>query len=206
MSDPIKEPRCDSKLKNLPEERQSEIIARLASDGFVKTCAWLREDGIDTSTAALSAFRSWYRIKEQYRRKESIVLQVLELKKKEQPTITPEELFEHGQMIFSAISLEEEDAEQWVNVQQLTASTNLEKEKLKLKSQAENRMQAKLKFEINKWINFSSEKILQAAQDKRAQKIAELNIPNAEKIARIRQTYFADVDMLEKSGQVKLPQ
>ena len=33
----------------------------------------------------------------------------------------------------------------------------------------------------------------------------EQTAPQSEKIAALRQTYFADVDALEKSGEVKLP-
>jgi hypothetical protein len=41
--------------------------------------------------------------------------------------------------------------------------------------------------------------------DKRAQEIAGSDASNEDKIARLRQTYFASVDALEKSGSVKLP-
>lgn len=42
--------------------------------------------------------------------------------------------------------------------------------------------------------------------DKKAQAIMESNTSNAEKIAALRQTYFADVDELERSGKVVLPE
>jgi hypothetical protein len=46
---------------------------------------------------------------------------------------------------------------------------------------------------------------LQWFADKRAQEIATSTVSNADKIAALRQVYFADVDALEKSGKVKLP-
>lgn len=59
---------------------------------------------------------------------------------------------------------------------------------------------AREKFETEKL-----ELILKAAQDARVQAIAASDCSNADKIAQLRQTYFADVDALEKSGSVQLP-
>lgn len=41
--------------------------------------------------------------------------------------------------------------------------------------------------------------------DRRARDIAESGASNAEKIAALRQLYFADIDELEKAGEVQLP-
>lgn len=41
--------------------------------------------------------------------------------------------------------------------------------------------------------------------EERARGIAESQASNAEKIARLREAYFADIEALEKSGTVKLP-
>lgn len=49
-------------------------------------------------------------------------------------------------------------------------------------------------------------KFLEWLKDRRALEIAEGRGTNAAKIAALRQTFFADVDALEKSGEVKLPQ
>lgn len=57
------------------------------------------------------------------------------------------------------------------------------------------------KFELE-----TCELFLKWSKDARAREIAESNASNAEKIAQLRQTYFADVDELEKSGQVKIPE
>lgn len=188
MSDPTKEPRCDAKLKNLPEERQAEIIAKLKADGFQETLLWLRDDGIKTSFGALSDFRSWHRIKAQHARKESIVLQVLEQRKKEQPSITPAELFEHGQMIFSAISLEEEDSESWARIQQLTMNKNLEEAKLAIRREAEDRMKAKNQFEIEKFQFDGAKAALKHLRE--LQLINSQKIPEAEKIQKVRERLF----------------
>lgn len=41
--------------------------------------------------------------------------------------------------------------------------------------------------------------------DKRAREIAESTSSNAEKIAALRQLYFADIDALEQAGEVQIP-
>jgi hypothetical protein len=43
-------------------------------------------------------------------------------------------------------------------------------------------------------------------RNEKAREIAESPISNAEKIALLRQPLFADVDELEKSGEVALPE
>jgi len=52
----------------------------------------------------------------------------------------------------------------------------------------------------------SCELFLKWMQDKRALAIADGKTSNAEKIAALRREFFKDVDALEKSGQVELPQ
>ncbi|MCX6901731.1 MAG: hypothetical protein NT105_23880 [Verrucomicrobia bacterium] len=47
--------------------------------------------------------------------------------------------------------------------------------------------------------------VLKGIADAEAHRIAGLNISNDEKIALMRKHYFADVDALQKSGAVKLP-
>lgn len=51
----------------------------------------------------------------------------------------------------------------------------------------------------------SCELFLKWFNDKRAREIAESGLSNAEKIAALRKTYFADVDELEQSGAVQIP-
>jgi hypothetical protein len=49
------------------------------------------------------------------------------------------------------------------------------------------------------------ERFLEWWKDEKAREIADSSATNAVKIAALRQTYFADVDALQKSGVVKLP-
>ena len=50
------------------------------------------------------------------------------------------------------------------------------------------------------------EKFLAWYKDSRAREIAESVASNTEKIAALRQAFFSDVDEMERSGQVQLPQ
>jgi hypothetical protein len=50
------------------------------------------------------------------------------------------------------------------------------------------------------------EKFLAWYKDSKAREIADSAATNAEKIAALRKAYFSDVDEMERSGQVQLPQ
>lgn len=73
----------------------------------------------------------------------------------------------------------------------------------KTKAELEGR---KLALSLEKFELECCTKFLAWFRDAKAREIAESNATNADKIARLRQTYFADVDELEKSGAVKLPE
>ncbi len=62
-----------------------------------------------------------------------------------------------------------------------------------------------LQFDREKFEITMSGKILQAAHDEETQKMAASKLSNAEKIAWVRQKYFSDVEELQQSGDVKLP-
>lgn len=88
----------------------------------------------------------------------------------------------------------------------MKTKAQFEAQKIELRKQAEARSQEKLRFERERWIQESCAKLLKAATDSRAREIAELNVSNDEKIRLLRENYFKDVDDLEKSGSVQLPQ
>lgn len=66
-------------------------------------------------------------------------------------------------------------------------------------------LQAQLSLDRDKFAQETCELFLKWSKDARAREIAESNASNAEKIAQLRQTYFADVDELERSGSVQIP-
>jgi hypothetical protein len=64
MSKPLK-PRCDSKLKNLPADRQAQVFAYASQHGLVKCADWLKDDGLGVSKTAVGEFVSWYALRQQ---------------------------------------------------------------------------------------------------------------------------------------------
>ena len=57
------------------------------------------------------------------------------------------------------------------------------------------------KFEVE-----TCELFLRWSTDQKARDIVESSVPNAEKIAALRKTFFADVDAMQASGKVVLPE
>src|SRR4051812_5450179 len=126
MSD--RKPRPDSRLKTLPEDRQEQIADFARTHSLAEVAAWLKEDGLVTSQAALSEFLSWYGLRAQLSRNESTVESVLEQLKKSDPNLTEAQLFAAGQSFFSALAIESRDADAWKNTQSL----RIKQEELKL--------------------------------------------------------------------------
>jgi uncharacterized protein YcbK (DUF882 family) len=201
-----RKPRADSKLKTLPEERQAAIIEFMSSHKLTETVKSLREDGLDTSVAALSDFYSWRQLRQQFAEDETTTESLLEQLKREVPNVSDEQLDEIGQRTFSLLSLRRQDLSGFMKVRTARTKGLIEAEKLKLARIAEERHGKEFAFEKEKWVQESCNKILAAATDARTREIAEMAVPNGEKIRLLRQHWFADVDELEKSGDVKLPQ
>lgn len=201
-----KKARCDSNLKNLPEERQQEIFEYAAEHGLVKCAAWLREDGLETSKSAVGNFCRWYPLQAQFRADEQTTDSVLEQVKKEATQLTDEQLDIIGQRTFSLLALRREDSKTFLAYRTALNEAKFELAKIELRRQAEERLKGKAALEKEKWVVESCEKILKAATDSKTREIAALSVPNSEKIALLRKHWFADVDELEKSGGVKLPE
>lgn len=65
---------------------------------------------------------------------------------------------------------------------------------------------AKLDLDREKFEAQTCETFLAWYKDKRARDIAESDLSNADKIAALRQTYFADIEELAQSGKVVIPE
>lgn len=85
-------------------------------------------------------------------------------------------------------------------------SAELEKAKLELARAAEARQQEALKLERQKFELLAAEKMLDQALRRKAEEIAASNLSHADKIAAMREAAFQDVDALQASGQIKLPE
>lgn len=81
-----------------------------------------------------------------------------------------------------------------------------EQQKIDIRKQAEERQRNKLKFEMDKLKDQVSAKLLDKAVRDAAEKIAtSTSMTRTQQIAAMRKAAFADVDEMERSGAVKLP-
>lgn len=169
-----KKPRADSTLKTLPSDRQAAIAEYARTHTLTETRAWLKEDGLTTSEAALSEFLSSWRLQQQLKRNGSTVETLLANLQQTRPDWTPEQIQQVGQSFFTALALEQQDPKQWFLIQQ----TAIKKDQLHLDRQKFQRETAEL---FVKW-----------HADKEAQEILRSTGSNTEKIERLGQIMFGD--------------
>jgi len=166
MSDQIKA-RSDAVLKTLPEERQREVADFARAHSLAATVAWLKGEGIRSSSGALSRFLSWWSVRQQLRRNESVVEAMLEDLAREKPEMTEDQLTAAGQRFFSALALEQANAGNWARIQKLSLArqaNELEARRVKL---LEDRA-----------------KLAQQAED-----VAKSALTDAQKMARMREIF-----------------
>jgi hypothetical protein len=197
--------RGDAKLKTLPSKRQEDLYEYVLAHNLRDTLAWLKADGVSTSLRGLSEFRVWYELQEQWHQDAATTEGLIEQLKREVPALTEAQLDELGQRTFSLLAIREKNANQFIRVRGARFKAEVELEKLKLRQAAEARHGQEFAFEREKWVQLSCDKILAAATDARTKEIAEMAVPNGEKIKLLRKHWFADVDELEATGTVKLP-
>ncbi len=167
-----KKVRADAKLKVLPPERQAAIAEHALGHKLSETVVWLRGDGLATSSAALSEFLSWYRLREQFAADEGTTAGLIEQLKREVPGLTEEQLEELGQRTFSLLAIRRQDLGGWVRMR------------------AEARMREGLRLEQEKFRRETCELFLKWAEDGRAREIAASGSSNAEKIERLGELMF----------------
>jgi hypothetical protein len=85
------------------------------------------------------------------------------------------------------------------------SKAELEKEKIKLRQQAEDRAERALQLEINKYLDLAAEKLLDQALRKRADEINASSMSQTDKIAAMRAAAFKDVEALRASGKLQIP-
>jgi hypothetical protein len=110
--------------------------------------------------------------------------------------------------VFNELTTQEVIALQRLDLDRQIAKTNgeIELEKLKLSRIKAEQGSQRLALDKEKWEVECCENFLKWFSEARAREIAAAPISNAEKIAQLRATYFADVNELEKSGKVVLPE
>lgn len=138
--DAPRKPRSDSALKTLPEERQAQVAALLASKSLAEVKAELAKDGLVTSTAALSEFFSWWQVRQSLQRREDRITGILEQVKADVPEVDQDKLFRLGQSLFGTLAIAEQDGQQWYNTQRLALAA----QKLELEDRRIQLLEAKL--------------------------------------------------------------
>jgi len=198
-------PRSDSKLKNLPEEMQEAIIAwaRTAKTdehpgGLQYAREQLAADGIKVSLRAVSEFVSWWQLRERFSSASERAQQIEDLIKEKNPNLSPDRIRELGQALFTMEAMAEKDAQAYVALESLA----LAQQSAKFKGRIETE---KLKLNREKFEVSTCETFLKWYGVRKARSIAESNLSNADKIAKLRAEFFRDVDALEASGEVQLP-
>lgn len=187
-------------------------LSRFASEGCDQTPSGLRN--------SLSEWRPWFDQKRANTMALSQIRQQVEMLAGEAGGLTPEQMDAMTRSIFKTRALAADDPETFLAADKnsLTAraialkaegDTRKAKQKdheLKLAARRAETAEQALALEREKWVVICCEKILAAATDAKAQAIAaDSGLSNGEKIARLRQTYFADIDALQASGKVVLP-
>jgi len=137
--------RSDSKLKNLPEERQEQIIAwaktpksETCTGGFAYALEQLAADGLKVSLRSLSEFYSWWELKQDFSDADTLGKFAADQMKAFDPANAAKaEAF--GQFIFTGAAVRQKDPATFVAMQRLkldkdSAKTRfaLEEQKLKL--------------------------------------------------------------------------
>lgn len=193
-------PRSDSKLLNLPEEKIAQISDWLLSGMPYHQVKNMLKDQFQVSTS-LASLSDFY---------QSVCAQELIARRKRAVT-TADEIAQEAQTKpgqFDAATIDALKQKAF----ELSISPGADPGDVKslfmlvLKARDQELSEKQLKLDHDKFEVEVCEKILVAVNDARIREIADSAAGNSEKIAAIRKVYFADVDAMEKSGEVQLPQ
>jgi len=185
-------PRSDSKLKNLPEERQEQIIAwaRAAkSEAHPGGLAYAREQlaagGLKVSLTTLSEFVSWYGLQQRFAQAASRANQVAALLRQRNPDMQPEHVRKLAQSIFTLEALDSGDADTFVSLEQLKLAQDSAQTKAEFERQKISISRQRLQI-------LTCEKFLEWQADTKAREIAEGTGSRAEKIDALGRAMFAE--------------
>jgi hypothetical protein len=104
-------------LKNLPADRQAELLEHYESHKGADTAEWLAKEGIKAKPTMLSRWYSWYVTKRNFEELESNIVDQLLLLRRQNPKITREDLDELGEFLFNAIAITRKDLKTWLELQ-----------------------------------------------------------------------------------------
>lgn len=178
-------PRSDAKLKGLPEERQ-EAIAEYARDhSLADTVAWLKDDGLVTSTRAVSEFLSWFGLRRRFQVCEQDSLTLIDLLKEKRPQMDEAERESWASEFFQMQAIKMNDPETYLAFSSARFKGEMEKEKLRIKQEALELSKAKFQRE-------TCGLFLEWAERKEAIEVARSGATHAEKIDRLGTLMFGE--------------
>lgn len=178
--------RSDSKLKTLPEDRQRSIAEYAQAHSLAETVAWLREDGLTTSAAALSEFLSWFSLRLRFQAAEQTSLDLIELLRRKKPELAESELQGWASEFFQLQAVQTGDASMYLKFASARFRADLEKEKLKVRQET-------LALQREKFQRETAEMVLKMAEDAQAREIvAAPGATHAQKIEQLGQLMFGE--------------
>lgn len=178
MSDVIKTPRSDAKLKRLDDEIQDELFRYATATGVTQedARAWLeREHQVKCSAGSFSEWLSWYGARQRAKAREQKIAALLDDERNLRPDLTDDQLFEKGQRMMTLLTMAEEDPKGWATIQR----TARDKEDSKLQRQKFQRETVEL---FLKWW-----------EDKRTAEIMSSSAATADKTEQLGQHIFGEL-------------
>src|SRR4051794_5510495 len=115
----LRKPHSNSPLRMLPEERQEKLISLLNQKSQLEVQKHLAGEGITISLGGLSHFYQWWHLRQQFKRNEDSVNNLMELLRQEQPELSEEKVFNYGQRVFTLLAMENESVADWSRIQRL---------------------------------------------------------------------------------------
>ncbi len=124
-----------SVLQRLPRERQEELFRFSDTHSHKDTAQWLAEAGVKASGASIGRFRRWFHRRRRHEDNAALTKDRMELRCKEEPNISEEELAVFGRKVFARLAIDMEDGPEWVRqqlVRQREIRLELEQGRLRL--------------------------------------------------------------------------
>jgi hypothetical protein len=186
--------RSDSVMKNLPEERQEQIIAwcdtpktKDCAGGYEHARAQLASDGIKVSLRSLSDFYSWWHLSQDFAQADRQAVDIQELLKSLNVGLTKEQIETAGQMVFTQKAIAMRNAEEFREMEYL----KLAKESAATRGRQKDE---ELSLKRKKFQRDSAKLFLVWFQDEEAKRIASSGGTKAEKIEALGRHLFDDWD------------
>ena len=109
-----RKPNSNSVLKTLPSDRQAAIAEHCRTNSLEDTRAWLAQDGIKTSEAALSSWLSWWQLQQRFNRAQDNAEEFKTWLAKAFPEMSEEEFDRRASLSFQFEAMREGDADTYL--------------------------------------------------------------------------------------------